>query len=244
MNFFEGVYMKKTLLLLFTLLLSNQVLANDKEINIKIGDVAISTTTPKGFYSSSEVNPVFFAFREFLQPPEGKLLAYLVSEDDYLLLKNDIDPELHNYMTITTLKESEDKTLSQKWFDGLRSLVEEQLNKGLSSMSEHTKKTISQINNKIDSNFNLEDGFEFEVGENVLLGIYINEPNTFGFTSMVSTSSTFYGETSSRLKVFSTTFNLIKGKLIYTNVYSTLNTTEDIRWVEEKSKELVALLNN
>ena len=244
MNFFEGVYMKKTLLLLFTLLLSNQVLANDKEINIKIGDVAISTTTPKGFYSSSEVNPVIFAFREFLQPPEGKLLAYLVSEDDYLLLKNDIDPELHNYMTITTLKESEDKTLSQKWFDGLRSLVEEQLNKGLSSMSEHTKKTISQINNKIDSNFNLEDGFEFEVGENVLLGIYINEPNTFGFTSMVSTSSTFYGETSSRLKVFSTTFNLIKGKLIYTNVYSTLNTTEDIRWVEEKSKELVALLNN
>ena len=224
--------------------MSNQVLANDKEININIGDVVINTTTPKGFYSSSEVNPVFFAFREFLQPPEGKLLAYLVSEDDYLLLKNDIDPELHNYMTITILKESEDKTLSQKWFDGLRSQVEEQLNKGLSSMSEHTKKTISQINNKIESNFTLEDEFKIEVGENILLGIYINQPNAFGFNSMTSSSTTFYGETSTRLKVFSTTFNLIKGKLIYTNVFSTLNTTEDIRWVEEKSKELVTLLNN
>ena len=61
---------------------------------------------------------------------------------------------------------------------------------------------------------------------------------------MASTSSTFYGESSSRLKVFTTTFNLIKGKLIYSNVFSTLNTTEDIRWVEEKSKELVTLLNN
>ena len=236
--------MKKILLLLFIFLMSNQVLANDKEININIGDVVINTTTPKGFYSSSEVNPVFFAFREFLQPPEGKLLAYLVSEDDYMLLKNDSDPELHTHISITILKESEDKTLSQKWFDGLRSQVEEQLNKGLSSMSEHTKKTISQINNKIESNFTLEDEFKIEVGENVLLGIYINKPNAFGFTSMVSTSSTFYGETSSRLKVFSTTFNLIKGKLIYTNVFSTLNTTEDIRWVEEKSKELVTLLNN
>ena len=236
--------MKKIILLLFIFLLSNQVLANDEEINITIGDVAINTTTPKGFYKSSEVNSVFFTFREFLQPPEGKLLAYLVSEDDYLLLKNDIDPELHTHMSITILKESEDKTLSQKWFDGLRSQVEEHLNKGLSSMSEHTKKTISQINNKIESNFTLEDEFKIEVGENIPLGIYINQPNAFGFTSMASTSSTFYGESSSRLKVFTTTFNLIKGKLIYSNVFSTLNTTEDIRWVEEKSKELVTLLNN
>ena len=236
--------MKKTLLLLLTLLMSNQVLANEKEINITIGDVVINTTTPKGFYSSSEVNPVFFAFRELLRPPESKLLAYLVSEDDYLLLKNDIDPELHNYMTITIIKASEDKTLSQKWFDGLKDQGIEELNKGLSSMSEDIKKTIKQLNNKIESNFKLEDEFKIEVGENILLGIYINQPNAFGFTSMTSTSSTFYGETSTRLKVFSTTFNLIKGKLIYSNVFSTLNTTEDIRWVEEKSKELVALLNN
>jgi hypothetical protein len=236
--------MKKLLLLLILSLLSTQVLANDEEINITIGDVTINTTTPKGFYKSSEVNPVFFAFREFLSPPEGKLLAYLVSEDDYLLLKNYSDPELHTHMSITILKESEDKTLSQKWFDGLRSEVTDQLNEGLSSMSEHTKKAISQLINKVESSFTLEDEFKIEVGEPILLGIYINQPNAFGFTSMVSTSSTFYGESSSRLKVSTTTFNLIKGKLIYSYVFSTLNTTEDIHWVEEKSKELVALLNN
>jgi hypothetical protein len=239
--------MKKLIILLSLLLffLSTQGFADSKEIDITIGNTAMRSITPKGFYKTSEVSPMFFNFHsEFSTTPRMRLLAYLVSKDDYFLLKNKTDPELHTHMSLKTLKEFEHKTLSQEWFDRVRNLGVSDINKSFSVGNNRNKELLSQLKTKVESRFDIEGEFEFEVGKQIPLRVYINQPNAFGITSIGSAKTNLYGEKSSRLKVYTTTLNLINGKLIYSYVFSPLKTSEDVAWVEEKSKEWVALLNN
>jgi hypothetical protein len=239
--------MKKLIILLSLLLffLSTQGFADSKEIDITIGNTAMRSITPKGFYKTSEVSPMFFNFHsEFSTTPRMRLLAYLISKDDYFLLKNKTDPELHTHMSLKTLKEFEHKTLSQEWFDRVRNLGVSDINKSFSVGNNRNKELLSQLKTKVESRFDIEGEFEFEVGKQIPLRVYINQPNAFGITSIGSAKTNLYGEKSSRLKVYTTTLNLINGKLIYSYVFSPLKTSEDVAWVEEKSKEWVALLNN
>jgi len=216
--------------------------ANDNKINMTVGSTEISLLTPKGFCSSRRASPEFFSFHsKFSTSPKMKLQAYLISDKDCSALRNNTMPELSSHISLKTLNEFEGLNWTQKDFNKFRSMTVKNKNISFDALNEKNIKKIQDDYNKyIDNEIETEIDIKFD--NPLPLGIYTNQHNAVGFTTIFSGSVEMNGMVLSELSVITTTFNLVKGKLIYSYVYSVLKTTKDIAWAESKAKELTALL--
>ncbi len=235
--------------LFFLLLLKASIVAatvNDKNIAVSVGGVTISARTPTGFYKTSDTYPAYFSSAEkYATGKEGKLLSLLVPEKDYLRLKNNQNPNSGRYMTLKVSKFLINEYVTERHFDELKALVRKEQYTATNDLSSDINKELNRISRNLESDYNHPYKLNLKLGETTPLGLFIDETNAIGSTNIAQIKGKIYSDSDSELtKVATTSFVLVRGRLIYVSVYSAFNTLKDIIWAEAKSKELVGLILN
>ncbi len=80
---------------------------------------------------------------------------------------------------------------------------------------------------------------KMKLGENISLGVFLEQPNAFGFTNLMKYRVATEGEELDSIVAVGSSFILTRGKMLFTYVYSVYETQDDVDWVRSKSKEWV-----
>ena len=127
-------YFQSLCLLLF--LISNSVTADTKNIQVDIGGVKIDAQAPNGFHEVSSLSPETRKLAETMTPPNNRLLAVFVSEEDLGRIMKGKAPEFGRYMFLQTLRKLENRNISNRQFQQLAILIKEQQNTLLNQVKE------------------------------------------------------------------------------------------------------------
>lgn len=213
--------MKQIFMIFFywLMLLGSIANAETQNIQIEVGGVKIDVQAPIGFHEISSLSPETRNLAETMTPPSNRLLAIFVSEDDLGRIMKGEAPEFGRYMLLQVFRELENTNISNGQFRQLVAQIKEQQNTLLPKEYELSQK--------------------MKIGEQVPLGVFFEQSNAIGFTSLVKYQAEAEGEKLDYVVAGGTSFIRVKQKVLYAYVYGTYENQDDLNWVRSKSREWV-----
>ena len=105
--------------LLLLVIQAQQAIAGTQNVTIEVGGKAVFVPTPVGFHEISQLSPETRKLMETMTPPNNRLLAVFVSEDDVGRIMLMGSPEFLRYMLLQVNRELEHFDISGAQFSQL-----------------------------------------------------------------------------------------------------------------------------
>lgn len=225
--------MKKILLFLLFIGLSNWTFADSRNFSFKIEDTTINVRTPNGFYESSYVDQEISQLVDMIFPP------YIFNVHATLVPKDFMD-EFSRYIILVSLPEYNKINITRKDFAELQALMRQEQYTLMNEISDDSnivvENAVSNINNAYDTDM------DFSYDETTPLGVFLDTEKAISFnTIMAGNYSDGYSEETT-FQIGSTSFIYINKRVLVAYIYTDFNSQKDIIWIEGKTRELIELL--
>jgi len=202
---------------------------------IKIDSETISIPAYDGFVEISKISPDTLAMFEDMLPPTNNLHAFFVTASDSGKLLKSQSPELKRYLIVQTVKSLESVTLGARHFAELRSKLREEyeslFDQNKSKIDELAKKASQKVSNRIS------DKFEMKVGEMLPLSINSETAYHISLSSLAKFLTSTAEDNTEFISAGTMSMVLLKGRVVYLNVFSTYNNIDDLKWTQSVAEK-------
>ena len=220
---------------LVLVVISASALADTMSLQVEIGGVRIDVQAPKGFHEISSLSPETRKLAETMTPPNNRLLAVFVSEEDLGRIMKGDPPMLERYMFLQTFRGLENSNVSNAKFQKIVSQVKEQQSMLLSKLKKDVATLVEGAAEKMSKEYELS--LKIKMREQVPLGVFYEKHNAVGFSSLGKYQVETEGEKLDHVVASGTSFILTRSKILYAYVYGAYKGQSDLDWVRSKSKE-------
>ncbi|MCY4390060.1 MAG: hypothetical protein OXC18_23425 [Desulfurellaceae bacterium] len=222
---------------LLFLLTTNPAIADTKNVEVDIGGVKIDVKAPNGFYEISSLSSETRKIAETMTPPTNRLLAVFVSEEDLGRIVKGESPIFERYIFLQVFRRLEATTISNTDFQKLITHFKGQQNILFDENKDMVDSLLEGATKKMSKEYDFS--LKMKLGENISLGIFLEQPNAFGAVNLVKYRVNAEGKELDSIVAGGISYVLTRGKLLYAYVYSVYETQDDVDWVRAKSKEWV-----
>ena len=203
--------------------------------NIKIDSEIISVPAYAGFVEISKISPDTMAMFKDMLPPTNNLHAVFVTASDAGKLLKSQSPELKRYLIVQTAKSLESVALGARHFAELRTKIREEyeslFDQNKSKIDELAKNASQKLSNRIS------DKFEMKVGEMLPMSINSETAYHISLSSLNKFSTSTADENTEFISAGTMSMVLLKGRVVYLNVFSTYNNLEDLKWTQSVAEK-------
>ena len=227
---------------LIILLAATSSAADTKKIIVNIGGVLFDVKSPAGFHEISAISPETRRMAETMTPPTNRLLGVFVSESDLKRVKKGDFPELTRYMLLQTFRQMENRIMSGPDFYQAASGIKKQQNTLQDSVKDKVGNLLDGATDKLSKEYDIS--MKMKMGEQIPLGIFNDQPKSFGFANLVKYQLEAEGVKSEHVVAGGTSMLLHKGKILFVYVYSTYKSKKDIEWVKATSIKWLSDFSN
>ncbi len=221
---------------LLFLLAANPVIANTN-VEVDVGGVKIDVQAPNRFYEISSLSSETREIAAMGTPSTNRLLAVFVSEEDLGRIVKGESPILERYILLQVSRRLEAENISNMDFQKLVTHFKDQQNVLFGKYKDKIDGLLEGATKKMSEESDLL--LKMELGENISLGIFLEQPNAFGFANLMKYRVAVEGEELDSIVAGGSSFILTRGKMLFAYVYSVYETQDDVDWVRSKSKEWV-----
>lgn len=170
-----------------------------------------------------------------MSPPTNNLHAVFVTASDSGKLLNSQSPELKRYLIVQTAKSLESVALGARHFAELRNKIREEyeslFEQNKSKIDELVKNASQKLSNRIS------DKFEMKVGAMLPMSINSETAYHISLSSLNKFSITTSKENTEFISAGTMSMVLLKGRVVYLNVFSTYNNLEDLKWTQRVAEK-------
>jgi len=211
-------------------------------IDVDIGGEVISVPAPAGFTEVKAVSQDTFSMFEDLCPDQSRLLAVFVTQEDAGKLLRGDSVNLSEYMTVQSLKELENMTLAKYQFSELRDTLRKEYDSFFQQQKSSIDEAVAKSGNALSQRLTTE--VEFNVNGIAPLGVDTETASSITVSQLAKYDMSVSGEKVQHTVAGSATSLLVKGKVLYLNVFKTYEGQEDLDWTRAQSKKwLPAILS-
>jgi len=202
-------------------------------IDVDIADETIRIPAPDGFTEIKSVSQDTFSMFEDMCPAQNRLLAVFVTQSDVgkLMLGNDAD--LREYMTVHSAKNLEDMTLAKYQFSELRGMLRNEYDSLFQNQEESIGQAVTQAGTALSRR--LDDEVDFNINCIAHLGVDAETASSISMSQLAKYNLSMSGENIEHTVAGSTTVALVKGKVLYLNVFRTYQGQKDVDWTRSQS---------
>ncbi len=236
-----GVILRKfsaSCLSLFLIIFSTIYCTYCFSAEIKIDSETISVPAYDGFVEISKISPDTVAMFEDMLPPTNNLHAVFVTASDSGKLLKSQSPELKRYLIVQTAKSLESVALGTRHFAELRKKIrieyESLFDQNKSKIDELAKHASQKLSDRIS------DKFEMKVGEMLPMSVNSETVNHISLSSLTKFSTSTPEENTDFISAGTMSMALLKGRVVYLNVFSTYNTIDDLKWTQSVAEKWIA----
>ena len=206
--------------------------------SVYVGSREIGLPIPTDFIDAEELPDVVTEFAEAITPPTNRLLAALLNRSEMDEVLEGQRTAFGRYFLVQTLRETEYQTIPQEEFVRYTGQNEEEiqrifreLNPKLLEYLESAEGDISEL---------LGEEVSLEMNQIVPLDVFARSRNHFGLTIMQMIKADFSENSQERPIVYATNMVYFDGKILYIYIYSSLASSQDIEWVQDRSERFVS----
>lgn len=209
--------------------------ANCFSADIKIDSEIISVPAYDGFVEISKISPDTLAMFEDMLPPTNNLHAVFVTASDSAKLLKYQSPELKRYLIVQTAKSLESVALGARHFAELRNKIREEyeslFDQNKSKIDELAKRASQKLSDRIS------DNFEMKVGEMLPMSVNSETAYHISLSSLTKYSTSTAEGNTEFISAGTMSMVLLKGRVLYLNVFSTYNNIEDLKWTQSVAEK-------
>ncbi len=225
------------IVILLLVIHAHQSIASTHSVTIKIGKKNIYVPAPAGFHEISRLSPETRKLSETMTPPNNRLLAVFVSESDLGRIMKEESPEFGRYMFLQVYRKFENTDASSVLF---RQFVD-QIKKEQEILLEKVRYKVGPLLDNATGKLSKDLGIsmKMKVGEQVSLGVFMEENDAVGFAVLSKVQVSVEGEKLDHLIVSGVAIIRAKGKILYAYIYSNYQTQEDLEWIRNTLRRWV-----
>ena len=202
---------------------------------IKIDSEKITVPTYDGFVEISKISPDTVAMFEDMLPPTNRLHAVYATESDSGKLLKSQPPELKRYLIVQTAKALESVALGTRHFAELRKQIrteyESLFDQNKSKIDELAKQASRKLSNRIS------DKVEMKVGEMLPMSVNSETAYHISLSSLTKFSTSTAEDNTEFISAGTMSMVLLKGRVVYLNVFSIYNTIDDLKWTQRVAEK-------
>lgn len=207
---------------------------------VEVGGVVIATPAPPGFHEAGSSSQETQRIAEALTPPENRLLAVFLSEEDLGRVMTGELPVFESYMLLQVLRNIESLSFTGQDYRQLADVIRQQQDTLLDQVIDRADRQVAEGAKQLSEAY--QTSLEMSVGEARPLGVFLDQPRAIGFATLVKYDAAAEGQEFDHVVAGSTSFVLAKDKLLYAYIYRTFESQEDLDWVRAKTLEWVGAL--
>jgi len=223
--------LKKIVLFLIAIFFHSYCFSAD----IKIDSEIISVPAYAGFVEISKISPDTMAMFKDMLPPTNNLHAVFVTASDSGKLLKSQSPLLKRYLIVQTAKSLESVALGARHFAEMRTKIREEyeslFDQNRSKIDELAKNASQKLSNRIS------DKFVMKVGEMLPMSINSETAYHISLSSLTKFSTSTADENTQFISAGTMSMVLLKGRVVYLNVFSTYNNLEDLKWTQSVAEK-------
>ena len=167
---------------LLFLLAANPAIA-DANVEVDVGGVKIDVQAPNRFYEISSLSSETREIAEMGTPSTNRLLAVFVSEEDLGRIVKSESPILERYILLQVSRRLEAANISNTDFQKLVTHFKDQQNVLFNKHKDKIDSLLEDATKKMSKEYDLL--LKMKLGENISLGVFLEQPNAFGFTNLM-----------------------------------------------------------
>jgi hypothetical protein len=209
-----------------------------------LGDATLMIPSPPGFMDVNEVSRDAFLMFQDMLPPANRLIAVFLPETDIGRLSQGAEAELDRYMTVHSVIEHEDVTLTKHEFSQLRAKLRKECN----SSDRKRDQLIAEAGKRAGRSYSKRTKTDVVAQMTIAMQMGGVEPLTVDAETAVSIAMSHFarldivvnGELSEDMSTGTTVALLVKGKVVYLNTYRRFKENADTRWTRSKAQAWTA----
>jgi len=202
---------------------------------IKIDSEKITVPAYNGFVEISKISPDTVAMFEDMLPPTNRLHAVYTTESDSGKLLKSQPAELNRYLIVQTAKALEPVALGTRHFAELRKQIrteyESLFDQNKSKIDELAKQASRKLSNRIS------DKVEMKVGEMLPMSVNSETAYHISLSSLTKFSTSTAEDNTEFISAGTVSMVLLKGRVVYLNVFSIYNTIDDLKWTKRVAEK-------
>jgi hypothetical protein len=205
-----------------------------------IGLTLIEVPIPDGFADASRALPALRQLGERLTPPGNRLLALLIPRADMALARTGQPPSMQRYMMVQTLRQTENQTLTESDFEGVRKLLREQYQGLLKSATPAVQGLLDNSAREIGRDAGV-DGLQLKVGDMQGLEVFDERPWSISLLAATRYAVQVGEQTQEVPMAVGITTALVRGKVVYFYAYALFQASDDLDWVRSVTRAWLPL---
>lgn len=207
-------------------------------IECRVGDATVAVPPPQGFAEVREVSAETFSIFEEMCPPANRLLAVFVTQRDVGRLIRGQTAELSQSVTVQSAPKLDDITLAKHQFKELRHMLRKQYDtlfqKQRAAIDEATVKAGQALSKR------LETDIAFQIGGVVPLGVDHETASAITLSQLAKFDMATGQQQQEHVVAGTIVVLLVKGKVLYLNIYRTYHGDADLAWTRSTAKQWAA----
>lgn len=216
------------IVLLLLVMQAHQAIADTQNVTIDLGGMPVSIPAPAGFHEISQLSPKTRKLAEAVTPPDSRLLAVFVSEDDLGRIMKYESPTLGRSMFLQVSPRLEHLNVPDALFSQLVNQVKQEQDAFAKKGKEEIGPLLDDAAGKLSKEYG--SPLKLEVGETVPLGVFMEKTNAVGFAVLQKYRVSANGQLD-YLTVGGASIMRVKGKILRAYVNSNYESPKDAEWV-------------
>ena len=202
-------------------------------IDIDIAGETIRIPSPDGFTEVKSTSQDTFSMFEDMCPAQNRLLAVFVTQRDAGNLLRGDTADLREYMIVQSVKKLESMTLAKYQFSELRGMLRKEYDSLFQNQEESIDQAVAQAGNALSRR--LDSDVQFNINGIVPLGVVAESASSITMSQLAKYDMAVSGENIQHTVAGSMTAALVKGKVLYLNVFRTYEGQKDVDWTRSQS---------
>ncbi len=214
---------------------AQQALAGTQSVTVSVGGESILIPAPPGFHEISQLSPETRKDFEKAVPPENRLLAAFVSEDDLgRIMKGEL-LNARRYLMVEAHRELEHMTMTGSDFADMVAAVRRK--KG--AVSEETKTRVQRLTDQRTREVFGSDASAVQItaGEEVPLGVFVDKSDVIGYATISKSQVVVNGVKQDLVTTMGVCFVKVRSKYLYVVVTSRYDEPKDLEWLRATSSQ-------
>ena len=219
------------LFFVFALFMPCYITAAERVVRLNIGGRILNVSSPNGFVEISHISPKTMNVLKGFISPNNKLIAAFISENDLAqILKDENLWEVQKAILLQVNNSTENSDITKEQFTQVRSAFKSEFDELFKKYKNFSENFFNNgISNFSKDSINLKS---IKPGEQVPLGIFLNNENVIGFSVMskfekINKFNQYYED----IVVASSIMLRINERIIILTAMSTYGDKKDLEWV-------------
>lgn len=215
-------------------------LKGKKSVVIPLGKERLSIPAPLGFVEASEGLPELRRDAEHFVSPGNEMLAFFITNDDYVDLMRGQDKPMNRYLFVQIRSNSKSITITHKAFDQAKNGYRKLSNENFEKARIDVNRLLRERGKDISKYPQIYSGLT--IGEIVSLGVIDETPRSITMGTLGAISKVEDTANVSKIMAGAVVVVLIKGKIIIATMYNAYQSADDIDWLKELAKDWTRVL--